>query len=99
MNTLIDTSTWTVNTTSFSSLHDEEFVAEDVGSQNSSQQSEEALESRQDSSEAEGGIESWDGEMGDGKRIAAEDQAEENGCTVLGGNSTEGKSKRTPKHS
>jgi hypothetical protein len=77
----------------------EEFVAEDVGSQNASQQAEEVLELREDSSEAEGGIESWDGEMGDGKSIAAEDQAEENGRTVLGGNSTVGMSKRPPKHS
>lgn len=43
----------------------DKFGAKDIVSQNASQQAVEAAESREDSSEAEGRIECWDGEMGD----------------------------------
>jgi hypothetical protein len=76
-----------------------EFAAEDVGSQDASQQAGEAVESGEQSSESEDRIACWDRGIEEDKRIAAKGQAEENGNAVLGGNSTAGKSKRSPKHS
>ena len=73
----------------------EEFVAEDIGSQDTAQQGREAMES-EDSSAAEDGIESWNGDMGEDEGTVAEDEEVD---AVLGGNSAAGKSKRTPKHS